>query len=62
MWALFQWGEGMAKKIGVVLAVDGEKQFTQAMSNVNTALRTTKSEAAKVKAEFEGQRNTLQAA
>ena len=52
----------MAKKIGVVLAVDGEKQFTQAMSNVNTALRTTKSEAAKVKAEFEGQRNTLQAA
>ena len=51
----------MAKKIGVVLAVDGEKQFTQAMTNVNTALKTTKSESAKVKAEFEGQRNTLQA-
>lgn len=49
------------KKIGVVFAVDGEKDYVKAMADINKSLQVTRSESAKVKAEYEGQRNTIQA-
>lgn len=61
MQALFEWRKQMAKKIGIVLALDGEKEFTQALTNANKSLQVTRSESAKVKAEFESQQNTLAA-
>ncbi|MDO5345291.1 MAG: phage tail tape measure protein [Lachnospiraceae bacterium] len=52
----------MAKnKIAIVVAVDREKEFTKAITDINKSLQVTKSESAKVAAEFEGQKNTLKA-
>lgn len=51
----------MAKKIGIVIAADGEREFTQALTNINKSLQVTRSEAAKVKTEYEGQSNSLEA-
>lgn len=51
----------MAKKIGIVLAADGEKQFSQAMQNLNKQARLANSELKKLSAEYEGNANTLEA-
>lgn len=48
-------------KIGIVLALDGEKEFNQALANINKTLQVTKSESEKVSAEYEGQKNTIEA-
>ncbi len=49
------------KKIGVVLAADGEKEYTQAIRNAGKSLAVLKSESGKLRAEFEGQQNTIEA-
>ena len=43
------------------LAVDGEREFKKAMSEVNTIMRTLKSELELVDAQFKGQANTMEA-
>lgn len=43
------------------LAVDGEREFKKAMSEVNTTMRTLKSELELVDAQFKGQANTMEA-
>lgn len=43
------------------LAVDGEREFKEAMSEVNTTMRTLKSELELVDAQFKGQANTMEA-
>lgn len=48
-------------KIGAIIALDGEKEFKQAVTDCNKSLSTLKSEMALVKAESEGQANTLEA-
>lgn len=49
------------KKIGVVLAADGEEKYTQAIRNAGKSLAVLKSESGKLRAEFEGQQNTMEA-
>lgn len=52
----------MAKgKIGAIIALDGEKEFKQAVTDCNKSLSTLKSEMSLVKAESEGQANSLEA-
>ena len=43
------------------LAVDGEREFKKAMSEVNNTMRTLKSEMELVDAQFKGQANTMEA-
>ena len=43
------------------LAVDGEREFKKAMSEVNTTMRTLKSELELVDAQFKGQANSMEA-
>lgn len=43
------------------LAIDGEREFKKAMSEVNTTMRTLKSELELVDAQFKGQANTMEA-
>lgn len=50
-----------SKKIGIVLAADGEKQFSQAMQNLNKQAKLANSELKKLSAEYEGNANTLEA-
>ena len=49
------------RTITTKLALDGEAQFKQAMTSVNGAMRTLKSEMALVEVQFKGQVNTLEA-
>lgn len=49
-----------AKKIGAIIALDGEKSFKQSVTNCNKSLTSLKSEMALVKAESEGQANSLE--
>ena len=49
-----------AKKIGAIIALDGEKSFKQSVTNCNKTLATLKSEMALVKAESDGQANSLE--
>lgn len=51
----------MAKKIGVVLAIDGEKEFRAAVTSANKSISAMKSELGLVTAQYEGQANTLEA-
>lgn len=51
----------MSRKIGAVIALDGEKDFKQAVSNVNSELKTLQSEAGLVTEKFKGQSNTTEA-
>mgnify|MGYP001050934259 CR=1 FL=1 len=54
-------GKGMAaKKIGAIIALDGEREFKQNVTSCNKALSTLTSEMNLVKAECEGQQNTLE--
>lgn len=48
------------RTITTKLALDGEAQFKQAMTSVNGAMRTLKSEMALVEVQFKGQVNTLE--
>lgn len=48
------------KKIGAYITLDGEKEFRQDVTNCNKALTTLKSEMSLVKAESEGQANSLE--
>lgn len=48
------------KKIGAYIALDGEKQFRQDVTNCNKTITTLKSEMSLVKAESEGQANSLE--
>ena len=49
------------KKIGLVLALDGEKEFTQAVSNANKEANLLKTELKNLTKEFEGNANSMQA-
>lgn len=49
------------RQITTRLAVDGEREFKKAMSEVNTTMRTLKSELELVDAQFKGQANTMEA-
>lgn len=49
------------KKIGLVLALDGEKEFTKSVSDINKTLKVLDSELKKSAAEYAGQANTIQA-
>lgn len=61
MWAK-QGGEHLAiKKIGALIALDGEKEFKQNVTNCNKSLSALKSELGLVQAQYEGQENTLEA-
>lgn len=48
-------------KIGVILAVDGENEFSAAMKNATSAVQATKSEIKALTTEFSGNANSLQA-
>lgn len=48
------------KKIGIVLALDGEKEFRQGMSNARKESQMMKSEINKLSAEYEGNANSLE--
>lgn len=49
------------KKIGALIALDGEREFKQNVTNCNKSLSALKSELGLVKAQYEGQENTLEA-
>lgn len=49
-----------AKKIGAIIALDGEKEFKQNVTACNKSLTSLKSEMNLVKAECEGQQNSLE--
>lgn len=48
------------KKIGIVLALDGEKEFRQGISNAKKETQMYKSEINKLSAEYEGNANSLE--
>lgn len=48
------------KKIGAVIALDGEKEFKQSVTNCNKTLASLKSEMELVQAESDGQANSLE--
>lgn len=50
-----------AKKIGAIIALDGEREFKENVTNCNKALNTLKSEMKLVEAQSEGQQNSLEA-
>ncbi len=49
-----------AKKIGAIIALDGEKEFNQNVTSCNKTLSSLKSEMSLVKAQCEGQQNSLE--
>lgn len=49
-----------AKKIGVVIALDGEKQFTQQIQNANKETGALKAELKNLKEEFDGNANSME--
>lgn len=49
-----------AKKIGVVLALDGEKKFTQGIAEANRASNELKAELNKLSVEFDGNANSME--
>lgn len=49
------------KKIGALIALEGEKEFKQNVTNCNKSLSALKSELGLVQAQYEGQENTLEA-
>lgn len=51
----------MAKKIGIILAVDGEKQFTQAMKNAQSSAKLLSSDMKGLTEKYEGNANSLTA-
>ncbi len=50
-----------AKKIGAIIALDGEREFKQNVTSCNKALSSLKSELGLVEAQYEGQQNSLEA-
>lgn len=50
-----------AKKIGAIIALDGERDFRQSVTACNKSLSSLKSELKLVEAEYEGQQNSLEA-
>ena len=50
-----------AKKIGAIIALDGEKEFKNNVTSCNKALSSLKSELQLVEAQYEGQENSLDA-
>ena len=50
-----------AKKIGAIITLDGEKEFKQNVTNCNKSLSCLKSELNLVKAQYDGQENSLEA-
>lgn len=51
----------MAKKIGIILAADGEAEFTKALKNARNETSVLKSELTKLSAEYDGNANSLEA-
>lgn len=52
----------MAKsKIGAIIALDGDKEFRQSVTDCNKSIKTLKSEMSLANAEYEGNANTLEA-
>ena len=49
-----------AKKIGIILALDGEKEFRQGLSNARKETQMCRSEINKLSAEYEGNANSLE--
>ena len=50
----------MAKKIGVLLALDGEKEFTQGLKNAQTSAKGLKSDLSALASEYKGNANSLE--
>ncbi len=48
-------------KIGAIVALDGEKEYAQAVKNITAELRTLKSEGKLIKEEYQGESNSLKA-
>ena len=48
------------RKIGAIIALDGEKEFRQSVASCNKALTTMRSELKLVEAQTAGQANTLE--
>ena len=63
MHLLFSWkGDAMGKtKIGAIIALDGEKEYAQAVKNITAELKTLQSEGKLIKEQFSGQSNSLKA-
>lgn len=51
----------MARRISAIIALDGEKEFKQAVMNANKELANLKSQSKLTKEEFDGQANSLKA-
>ena len=51
----------MADTIGVKIGVDGEREFKQALSNINTQMRVLGSEMKLVESQFSNQDKSVQA-
>lgn len=49
------------RKIGAVIALDGESQFKKSVSACNTSLKTMKSEMSLVNEQYKGQANSMDA-
>lgn len=49
------------KRIGIVIAMDGEKEFVQQINNINKQTRLMQTELANVTKEYEGNANSMQA-
>ena len=49
------------KKIGLVLALDGEKEFTQAVQNANKESKLFETQLKGLSKEFEGNANSMEA-
>ena len=51
----------MANKIGIVLALDGEQQFTQGMKNAQQSAKLLKTNLTQLSTEFKGNANSMEA-
>ena len=50
-----------SKRIGIILAMDGEKEFVQQINNINKQTRLMQTELANVTKQYEGNANSMEA-
>lgn len=50
----------MTRRISAIIALDGEKEFKQAVTNANKELANLKSQSKLTKEEFDGQANSVE--
>lgn len=61
MRALFEWRKTMAqKKIGIIIAADGEAKFRQSVQNASKEVSMLKAEMKKLSEEYDGNRNSME--